>query len=245
MKKIIILFCLAITCLAQNAHAFYYDAKCLNPEGKLKKCFIDLKMIQEAVDGNVSGKEFFVCGPPAFMGAMINCLRGMGVGGDRIFTEKFSMVPSFGQSLEDKWFKYVFRGASAVFLAVLVMIFLNEKEKLEKLFEFCLLWNSLKDICESLFVFFSGYPQRLILRIFQIFQSTHEVWQVHFQHRRRRTLRFRTFGLLIGIKIKRFDAKSRKNWKNKDKNERSTFSFYFHIIIVNNSLRIICEQRKF
>ena|SRR3990167_2899768 len=41
MKKIIILFCLAITCLAQNAHAFYYDAKCLNPEGKLKKCFID------------------------------------------------------------------------------------------------------------------------------------------------------------------------------------------------------------
>lgn len=97
---------------------------------RAKKCFIDLRMIQEAVDGNISGKEFFVCGPPAFMGAMINCLKGMGVGGDRIFMEKFSMVPSLGQSLGDKWFKYVFRGASAVFLAVLVMIFLNEKEKL-------------------------------------------------------------------------------------------------------------------
>lgn len=97
---------------------------------RAKKCFIDLKMIQEAVDGSVSGKEFFICGPPGFMGAMINCLKGMGVGEDRIFTEKFSMVPSLGQSLGDKWFKYVFRGASAVFLAVLVMIFLNEKEKL-------------------------------------------------------------------------------------------------------------------
>jgi hypothetical protein len=87
-------------------------------------------MIWEAIGYDASDKSFFVCGPPGFMGAMMDCLKGMGVSGDRIFTEKFSMVPSLEQSFRDKWFKYIFRGASAVFLAVLIMIFLNEREKI-------------------------------------------------------------------------------------------------------------------
>lgn len=97
---------------------------------RTKKCFIDLKMIWEAIGYDASDKSFFVCGPPGFMGAMTSCLRGMGVSEDRILTEKFSMVPSLEQSFGDRWFKYVFRGASAIFLVVLVGIFLNEREKL-------------------------------------------------------------------------------------------------------------------
>ncbi len=97
---------------------------------RAKKCFINLKMIWETVDFNISDKKFFVCGPPPFMTAMMNCLKRMGVSENDIFTEKFSMVPSLEQSFGDKWLKYVFRGASAIFLVVLIMIFLNEREKL-------------------------------------------------------------------------------------------------------------------
>lgn len=97
---------------------------------RAKKCFIDLKMIWEAVDYDVADKRFFICGPPGFMEAMINCIKSMGVSEDKIFTEKFSMVPSFGQSMKDRWFKFTFRGAVVLFLTILAMIFFNEKEKL-------------------------------------------------------------------------------------------------------------------
>lgn len=41
MKKIVTVLVLLSVGFAHNAQAFYYKAKCLSPQGKLKACFVD------------------------------------------------------------------------------------------------------------------------------------------------------------------------------------------------------------
>lgn len=94
-----------------------------------KKCFIDLKMIWAAVDFDISRKDFFVCGPPAFMTAIKNCLKSMGVDDDKIHTEKFSMLLSLRESVEDRGFKFIFRWAAVFFAILVAVVFYDEKKK--------------------------------------------------------------------------------------------------------------------
>lgn len=97
---------------------------------RAKKCFIDAKMILESSDNNIGGKDFFVCGPPAFMNAMITCLKGLGVPQEKIRTEKFAMNPSFKDSLRALGFKLVFSGSIVVFLLFLSLVYANEQDKI-------------------------------------------------------------------------------------------------------------------
>lgn len=96
---------------------------------RAKKCFIDSKMISESLNGNINGKDFFVCGPPGFMNAMIDCLQGMGVPQNRIRTEKFSMIPSFKDSLKTLGFKAVFGSSVAIFLLCIAFVYATEQDK--------------------------------------------------------------------------------------------------------------------
>lgn len=96
---------------------------------RAKKCFIDAKMISESLNNNINGKDFFVCGPPGFMNAMIDCLKGMGVPQNRIRTEKFAMNPSFNDSLTTLGFKAVFGSSVAIFLLCMVFVYATEQDK--------------------------------------------------------------------------------------------------------------------
>lgn len=96
---------------------------------RAKKCFIDAKMILESLDNSVDGKDFFVCGPPAFMKAMTNCLKGLGVPQNRIRTEKFVMNPSFGDSLKALGFKAMLGSSVAIFLLCLAFVYATEQDK--------------------------------------------------------------------------------------------------------------------
>lgn len=53
---------------------------------------VDAEVISNFV-GNVYGKTFFICGPTAFMNAMVNNLISLGVEKTQIKMEEFSMIP--------------------------------------------------------------------------------------------------------------------------------------------------------
>lgn len=79
--------------------------------------------ISQSIDGSLSDKTFFICGPPPFMSAMVKILQDKGVSSDRIMTEAFGQGSSRQTGKLISWPNNIYTlGAIGVVLASMVIM---------------------------------------------------------------------------------------------------------------------------
>lgn len=98
-----------------------------------KNCYIDKNFITSNTDSIVN-KDFFLCGPAAFMKAMEKNLIELGVNKNRIHQESFSVTPD--TSLKNNYLNILIVCGFSIILFVVALIFVSggfkEEEENEK-----------------------------------------------------------------------------------------------------------------
>ena len=87
-----------------------------------KNCYIDKNFITSSVD-SVINKDFFLCGPNAFMKAMEKNLIDLGINKNRIHQESFSVTPD--TSLKSNYLNILLVYGFSIILFIVALIFVS------------------------------------------------------------------------------------------------------------------------